>query len=187
MPYGIHSAPEVFQVKVAQIIETCIEGIEGCLNSQDDILIRADSREEHDRRVHEVLSKVRASALKLNRSKCVFGITELKFLGHIIYERGIEPDPEKVSAIVDMPLPINKKELQRFLGMVSYLGKFLPNLSDVSAPLRKLLEKDVEWCFDSPQIKAVRELKEMVTNNPVLKFSTFSYLPEFPVMLRQKV
>ena len=53
--------------------------------------------------------------------------------------------------------------------MVNYLEKFLPNLSDVSAPLRKLLEKDVEWCFDAPQMKAVQELKEMVTNNPVLK------------------
>ena len=76
----------------------------------------------------------------------------------------------QVSAIVDMPLPTSKEELQRFLGMVNYLGKFLPNLSDVSAPLRKLLEKDVEWCFDAPQMKAVEELREMVTNNPVLKF-----------------
>ena len=71
-------------------------------------------------------------------------MTELKFLGHIISERGIELDPEKVSTIVGMPLPTNNKELQRFLGMVNYLGKFLPNLSDVSAPLRKILEKDVE-------------------------------------------
>ena len=134
MPYGIHSASEVFQVKVAQIVE----GTKGCLNSQDDILIWADSKEEHDHCVH---SKVRASGLKLNKSKCVFGVTELKFLGQIISERGIEPN---VSATVDMPLPTNKKELQRFLGMVNYLGKFLPNLSDVSAPLRKLLEKDVE-------------------------------------------
>ena len=163
---GINSASEVFQVKVAQITE----GIEGCLNSQDNILVWADSKEEHDRRVHEVLSKVRASGLKLNKSKCVSGVTDLKFLGHIISGRGIEPDPEKVSATVDMPLPTNKKELQKFLGMVNYLGKFLPNVSDVSAPLRKLLEKDVEWCFDAPQIKALQELKEMVTNNQVLKF-----------------
>ena len=73
MSYGIHSALEVFQVKVAQIIE----GLKGCLNSQDDIW--ADNKEEHDCRVHEVLSKVRASDSKLNKSKCVFGITELKF------------------------------------------------------------------------------------------------------------
>ena len=109
---------------------------------------------------------------------------ELKFLGHMIFERGIEPDPEKVSATVDIPIPTNKKELQRFLGMVNYLRKFLPNLLDVSAPLRKLLEKDVEQYFDAPQIKAVQELKEMVTNNPVLKF--YIQLPT-RVMLRQKV
>ena len=59
--------------------------------------------------------------------------------------------------------------MQRFLGMVNYPGKFLPKLSDASALLRKLLEKDVEWCFDTPQMKAVQELKEMVTINPFLK------------------
>ena len=89
MPYGIHSTSEVFQVEVAQIIE----GIERCLNSQDDILIWEDGKEERDRRVHEVLSKVKASCLKLNKSKCVSGVTEVKFLGHIISECGIEPDP----------------------------------------------------------------------------------------------
>ena len=134
------------------------------------MLIWADSKEEHDRHVHEVLSKVWASSLRLNKPKCVCGITDVKFLGHIISEHGIKPDPDKVSGILDIPLPTNKTELQRFLGMVNYLGKFLPNLSDVSAPVRKLLEKDVEWCFDAPQIKAVQELKEVVTNKPVLKF-----------------
>ena len=68
-----------------------------------------------------------------------------------------------------MPLPTNKKEVQRFLGMVNYLGKFLPNLSDVSVPLSKLLETDVEWFFNAPQTKAVQEHKDMVTNSPVLK------------------
>ena len=75
MPYGIHNTSEVLQVKGAKIIE----GTEGCLNSQDGILIWADSKEEHDHCVHEVPLKVRASGSKLNKSKCVLGLTELKF------------------------------------------------------------------------------------------------------------
>ena len=69
-----------------------------------------------------------------------------------------------------MPNPSNVKELQRFLGMINYLGKFILNLSDETAPLRKLLEKNVQWTFDKPQIDAVEKLKHLVTSSPVLKY-----------------
>ena len=86
-------------------------------------------------------------------------------------------DPRKVSAILDMPAPENKSDLQRFLGMVTYLGKFVPNLSEVSAPLRVLLEKDIAWSFDTPQQQAFQELKLMITNTPVLKY----FDPKLPI------
>ena len=83
--------------------------------------------------------------MKLNPAKCVFARTELIFLGHKVTGSGVKPDPSKISAIIDMPIPSTVKELQRFMGMVNYLGKFLPSLSKVSEPLRKLLEKDAIW------------------------------------------
>ena len=63
------------------------------------------------------------------------------FLGHKVTANGIFPDPEKVEAIVKMKEPSDKKELQRFLGMINYVGKFIPNLAEHTAPLRKLLRK----------------------------------------------
>ena len=70
------------------------------------------------------MQKIQESGLKLNISKCVFKATEIKFLGHIVSANGIKPDPEKIHTINNMPIPSSKKELQRFIGMVNYLGKF---------------------------------------------------------------
>ena len=107
--------------------------------------------------------------MKLNPAKCVFARTELIFLGHKVTGSGVKPDPSKISAITDMPIPSNVKELQRFMGMVNYLGKFLPSLSKVSKPLRKLLEKNAIWSIDKPQLEAIEKLKELVTSSPLLK------------------
>ena len=91
LPYGVHSVSEVFQASVAEIIE----GIDGCCNSQDDIIIWGKDRHEHDARVHQVTNKIRSSGLKLNLSKCLFGVRELKFLGQLVFEQGVKPTHRK--------------------------------------------------------------------------------------------
>ena len=164
LPFGIHSASEVFQSEVAQIIA----GMDGVDNSQDDIVIWGKSEKEQEDRLFRVLDRIRKSGMKLNLSKCVFGQKEITFLGHVISGEGIKPDPEKTRAINDMPIPKSKVELQRFLG--NYLGKFLPNLSTVTTPLRELLQKNVVFAMEKPQVDAVNKLKEMVTSEAVLKF-----------------
>ena len=123
LPYGVHSASDVFQASVAEILE----GIEGCCNSQDDIIIWGKDQQEHDARVCQVMNKIRSSGLKLNLSKCVFGAREIMFLGQLVSEEGIKPDPQKVAAVKEMPFPSCKKDLQRFMGMIAYLGKFIVN------------------------------------------------------------
>jgi hypothetical protein len=138
LPFGIHSAAEVFQKKISEIISD----IEGAANDQDDIIVFGKDSEEHDIALKQVLDRVRESGLKLNKKKCTFRMTEITFLGHLISADGIKPDPRKIEAILKMPTPTSKTELQRFLGMINYLGKFLPNLSKETAPLRQLLEKD---------------------------------------------
>ena len=104
----------------------------------------------------------------------------MTFLGHIVSAEGIKADPEKIKAITEMKTPENITELQRFLGMINYVGKFLPNLAEVAAPLRCLLKKENEFIFQKPQIDALAKLKEMITNSPVLKF----YNPNQPIRVR---
>lgn len=75
-------------------------------------------------------------------------MTEIKYIGYILSANGLKPGEEKVRAVVQLPPPEDKQELLRFMGMIQYLAKFIPNLSEVSAPLRKLLEKDTEWHWE---------------------------------------
>ena len=141
LPFGIHSASEICQQQISQVIE----GIAKVANLQDDIIVWGNTREELHQSLKEVLYRVQKSGVKLNLSKCKFEATEVSYLGHNLSEAGVKPDPSKVAAILQMPEPTNKSELQRFLGMINYLGKFLPNLASVSAPLRSLLENDIEF------------------------------------------
>ena len=78
-----------------------------------------------------------------------------------------------------MPLPTSKVELQRFLGMITYLGKFIPNLPDKTAPLRKLLEKEILWHFDEMHVRAIKTLKEIITKEPILAY----YDPQLPIRI----
>lgn len=82
----------------------------------------------------------------------------------------MKADPEKVRAVLEMKSPENVKELQTFLGFITYLQKFLPHMSQVSAPLRKLLEKDIAWHWETEQIESFQKLKQLATNTPVLAF-----------------
>ena len=94
----------------------------------DDMIIHGKSLEEHDKRLDATLKVIQESGLKLNKAKCEFRKEELNYFGHVINEKEISPDPEKVKAIHDLSPPENVQELRQVLGMINYLGKFLPNL-----------------------------------------------------------
>ncbi|KAK3093011.1 hypothetical protein FSP39_010012 [Pinctada imbricata] len=166
MPFGISSAPEVFQKRISEIFDD----IEGCEAIMDDVLIWGETIEQHNKRLRIVLERVRAANLKLNKQKCKISLTEVKYMGHIIGSDGLKTDPDKIAAITSMPEPKCKKELQRFMGMVNYLGKFVRNLSDINQPLRELLEKDISWHWDERHAKSFKALKKALTESPVLQY-----------------
>ena len=82
----------------------------------------------------------------------------------------MRPSPEKVPAILNMPAPHDKSSIQRFMGMVNYLHKFIPHLADIYKPLRELLEKSVEWHWMERQQNVYQELIISITQAPVLKY-----------------
>ncbi|XP_061887621.1 uncharacterized protein K02A2.6-like isoform X2 [Entelurus aequoreus] len=166
LPYGILSAPEVYHKTIHMIFEH-IPGVETMM---DDIIVWGSTRKEHDERLRQVLDKTREVNLKLNKEKCEFGVKSLTFVGDVVSEEGVKPDPRKTSAINNMERPTNKDEVRRFLGMVTYLAKFVPQLSTQSAPLRSLLEQKNEWIWSHEQEQCFLKLKETLTQEPVLKF-----------------
>ena len=166
LPYGLKSAGEVYQRSVSNMVQD----IEGCEAIVDDILIWGKDIAEHDKRLKQVLDRIRGYGMKLNRSKCEFRRNSISYVGHVLTGQGVKPDPEKVRAVKEMPPPTNVKELQTLLGFVQYLVKFIANLSEITAPLRQLLEKDIQWHWDSEQQSAFELLKEKVSNAPVLRY-----------------
>ena len=120
--------------------------------------------------MEKVLQRATERNLKLNKDKSQIRLKQISYIGHVLGEDGIKPDPQKVRAISEMERPNCKEELQRFLGMATYLSKFIPNYSEEAAPLRNLLEKETEWHWEESQEKSFQHLKSMVTNSPVLQF-----------------
>ena len=146
-PFGIKSIPEIYQ----RVMTEMLQGIEGAHVIVDDILVWGENMEQHDERLKQVLDRIEQNNLKLNRDKCQLRKEEVEYVGHKISKDGLKVDPEKVRAIKEMNRPQDKKELQTFLGCITYLQKFLPHMSEISAPLRKLLENKVEWHWEKQQ------------------------------------
>ena len=105
----------------------------------DDIVVWGRTREEQDARLKRALATFRRCGLKLNKKKCVFGVTELTYLGENLTHQGIKPDPDKVAGICNIPVPTTKEDVQRALGMLNYMIKFVPNLTVKTTALRQLL------------------------------------------------
>ena len=165
LPYGIHFASEIFQREITSIISDA----PGSANSQDDIIVWGRTLAEHNEFLNKVFLKICKSGPKLNKKKCQIGVTSIAFLGHTISSEGVKVDPAKFEAITKMPLPNSVNELQRLLGMITYLGKFIPNLAEVTSPPRTLLKKEVEFKLDKPQLDAIRKPQLLVTTIPCLK------------------
>ena len=127
----------------------------------DDIVVWGTTKQEHDRRLLAVLETVRESGLKLNKSKCEFGVQELTYLGEKLSCEGVQPDPRKVEAITNMPRPKNKTELQRALGMLNFLARFVPHMSLNTTSLRKLLRDDIHWQLENEQECEWQALREI--------------------------
>ena len=127
LPFGITSAPEIFQHRMTSLLKDQ----EGTAAIQDDIIVYGRSIAEHDKRLQEVFETIAKSGLKLNEKKCEICKPKICYFGSVTSEQGVSPDPDKVRAVQELPPPQNVSQLRQVLGMIHYLGKFLPNLSTV--------------------------------------------------------
>lgn len=165
MPFGINSTSEVFQHTMEQLFAGY-----PCSVIVNDIIIGGHRVDEHDANLKRVLERVREVNLKLNPAKCRFCLHQVGYVGHIFTSEGLKADPLKTEAITDMTVPTDVTSLQRFLGMVNYLGKYIPNFSDIAAPLRKLTHKETAWCWYQQHQKAFDRLKSCLSSAPVLAY-----------------
>ncbi|XP_053403234.1 uncharacterized protein K02A2.6-like [Mercenaria mercenaria] len=175
LPYGISASSDIFMQKIDEVFE----GLDGLTAIVDDILVYGRSREEHDLNLKNALERARSKGVKFNPDKCVIGVTEVPFFGHLITSTGLKPDPSKIEAIANLEVPKTRRELENILGMANYMQKFAPNLAEVTSPMRALLKKDVEFLWDVPQTQSFDKMKDIITHSPVLAY----FDPKQPVIL----
>ena len=164
LPFGISSAPEIFQRHMNKVLS----GLQGVLCHVDDNLVYGKDSTEHESRLQATLERIQAAGITLNESKCCFYQSCVSFLGHIIDKHGISPDPKKTVAILKMTPPSSVAELRRFMGMVNQMSKLSPNIAHISKPLWELLSSKTSWIWTTTQEEAFTKLKEEISSPRVL-------------------
>lgn len=156
--FGIKSAPELFQRTIATIIGR----LEGVIIYLDDILIFADSVEEHDRILALVMDRLKSFNLKINEKKSVLRTSCVEFLGYDVSKDGVSLTEAKIKAFSDMRAPQNTGELRSLLGTAQFFGKFIENLSQRTHNMRQLLHKATPFCWKECHQKELDSLKMSV-------------------------
>ena len=128
----------------------------------DDMLVK--SRREEDLR--ETFIALRSYNMKLNPGKCVFGVTVGKFLGFMVSQRGIEANPDKIQAIMEMAPPRNVKEVQSLNEKITALNRFVLRATDKCLPFFRMLKRSFEWTVECQQ--AFEELKAYLSSPSLL-------------------
>lgn len=158
--FGVNYAPEFFQNLMESILAEC----KNTVVFIDDIFMWGATEAEHDEAVKKTLSVLASHGLTLNLQKCKFKRRETEFLGHKLSEDGVLPADSKVKSLLLCRAPRTKEELRSFLGLVTYVSRFLPNLATLSHPLRALLKNSNQFCWLSEHQKSFDSLKHLIGN-----------------------
>ncbi|KAL0378566.1 UNVERIFIED_CONTAM: Transposon Tf2-12 polyprotein [Sesamum radiatum] len=166
MPFGLKNAGATYQRAMQRIFDDMLHKNVECY--VDDLVVKSKKREDHLYDLRKVFERLRRYQLKMNPSKCAFGVTSGKFLGFIIRQRGIEIEQAKIDAILRMPEPRNIHELKSLQGKPAYLRRFISNLPGHCQPFSRLMKKDVPFEWDEACDKAFKSIKSYLMKPPVL-------------------
>ncbi|XP_055695953.1 uncharacterized protein K02A2.6-like [Lutzomyia longipalpis] len=175
LPPGIRCAPGIFQ----ELVETMLAGINNVIVYFDDICVATQTEQENLVVVKKVLQRLENFGFHVRMEKCKFFSSEIKFLGIVVDESGLHPDPEKVAAIRDMPAPKNASEVKSFLGAIQFWGKFIKSMGDLRAPLDALLKKNTPFRWTAECESAFQKFKEILTSPMLLTH----YNPKLPILI----
>ncbi|XP_020877200.1 uncharacterized protein LOC110227444 [Arabidopsis lyrata subsp. lyrata] len=173
MPFGLSNAPSTFMRVMNQALRPFIGKF--VVIYFDDILIFSSSLDDHISHLRKVLTILREEQLFAARQKCVFGSTEVQFLGYIVSDKGLSVDNAKIEAIRSWPLPRTVTEVRSFHGLASFYRRFVHHYSSIMAPITSCMTKGkFEW---TPEATTAFDLiKTKLTTAPIL------VLPDFSVM-----
>ena len=166
MPLGLKASGNVLQERLDRVLRL----VPGVLGIADDIVIHGATENTHNGTVLILCETARLNNLSLNSKKMQLKSTDCKFFRHRLTPDGIKVNPKRIEAIIHMDPPQNVPSLQSFNGMVNYLKKFSPVLSELSEPLRRLCKSGVKCAWESEQQDAFEDIKQVITALPVLAY-----------------
>lgn len=167
-PFGLCGAPATFQRYINSALDTFLDDF--CSAYMDDVIIYSDGDYlDHMQKVSQVMKRLAEAGLRLDRAKCEFAVSEVKYLGFVIRAgEGVTVDPAKIEAIRHWEDPTNVPEIRSFLGFANFYREFIPRFSVISEPLNRLTKKDVRWDWSNEQRNAFNQLKDILISSPLL-------------------
>lgn len=172
LPMGLANSPATFQRLIDRVLGADLEPYVFCY--LDDIIIVTQTFDKHLEILTEVFKRLKTAGLTVAKEKCFFCRSELKYLGYIVDRNGLRVDPDKISAILNIPVPTCVSEVRRIIGLASWYRRFVPNFSALTAPLCNLLRKNKKFIWDDSCDESFRLLKEHLISAPVLSCPDFS-------------
>ncbi|KAG3191504.1 hypothetical protein PC128_g10919 [Phytophthora cactorum] len=171
MPQGLKNAPATFNRCVTYLLRSVRDFAPSYF---DDVFVHSRAVngktdvEVHKKHLRKLLGLMRKHKLYANLNKCIFGASEIPILGCLVGKNGVRPDPEKVRVISEWPTLSNVKELRQFLGLATYLCKYVENYAGKIRPLSQLLQKEAEWKWTAECQQAFDAVKQSLTEAPIL-------------------
>ncbi|KII62948.1 Transposon Ty3-I Gag-Pol polyprotein [Thelohanellus kitauei] len=170
MPFGLCNAPSTFQ----RLMDKALYGLNNCFSYMDDIIVFSEDVQTHRNDVIALLERLRILNLRVNIGKCQLFVKKIKYLGFLVDEHGIIPDPEDIEPIISWKTPKDADELRRFLGTCGVYHRFIRNYSNIAEPLFQLLKKSEKWSWEDKQREAFIALKNQLRLIPTLRFPSKS-------------
>lgn len=166
MPFGLSNAPASWQRLIDRVLGSDLEPY--VFAYLDDVVVITDSFEKHMEILREVLKRITQAGLTINYQKSKFCRERLTYLGYVVDKDGLHVDPDKVAAIMNLPVPTTVKQVRSILGTMSWYRRFVPDFSTLIAPLTALLKKGQKFSWNEERQKAFEEMKERLINAPIL-------------------
>ena len=163
-----------------------LDGLTGVVSIADDIVVFGENEEDHDRNLINLMKQAERKGLVFHSKKCHIKQSCVSFFDNRYTPGGIKPDPDKGRDIRNMPSPQSKEDVQRFLGLLTYLSPFIPQLADKTHVLRSLVKEDVPWTWDTDHQTRFETLKKVIYEDACLKYYDRRAAVELEVDASQK-
>ena len=172
LPFGLCNSPATFQ----RLMTHALRGLEWdiCLVYIDDLIIFSRTFEDHLLHVEKVFKRLKEANVRLKPSKCYFVQSQVEYLGHIVSAEGLRPNPNKIKAVKDFPVPNNTTGVKAFLGLCNYYRRFVKGFAQIASPLNKLTSKHAKFEWTGQCQEAFERLKQGLISAPILAYPDFT-------------